>query len=120
MTDVGMAIATGCDCPQYPAEVERDCCCIGGTECIDGRKRPVLLDAPTFDHPLTNDCIGGGCEECERDITDLASMEALLAQALAEVSDGYGPGEGSVRWASDIAGTPSGSRLIALAIRGAR
>lgn len=65
MTDVGMAIATGCDCPARPAEVERDCCCIGGTECVDGRRRPGQLDAPTFDHPLTNDCIGGGCPECE-------------------------------------------------------
>lgn len=65
MTDVGMALATGCDCPAWPAEVERDCCCIGGTECVDGSRRPGQFDAPTFDHPLTNDCIGGGCEECE-------------------------------------------------------
>jgi hypothetical protein len=72
-----------------------------------------------MNHALTNDCIGGGCEECERDFDALASMEALLAQAIAEVPDGYGPGEGSVRWASDIAATPSGSRLLALAIRGA-
>lgn len=70
-------------------------------------------------HTLTNDCIGGGCDDCERDIANLASVEAMLAQAIAEVPDGYGPGEGSVRWASDIAGTPSGSRLLALAIRGA-
>lgn len=50
MTDVGIALATGCDCPQYPAEVERDCCCIGGTECIDGKKRP----------PSTSEGMAGG------------------------------------------------------------
>lgn len=44
MTDVGMAMATGCDCPAWPAEVERDCCCIGGTECVDGvRRMPKAL-----------------------------------------------------------------------------
>lgn len=34
-----MSFATGCDCPEYPAEAPRDCCCVGGTECVDGHVR---------------------------------------------------------------------------------
>lgn len=65
------------DVPRCPARFVLDCllpdghqgpCEVISRHEMAEAQAPILapFDRPVFDHPLTNDCIGGGCEDCER------------------------------------------------------
>lgn len=101
----------GCDCKDYSIHVERDCCCVGGTECIDGRRRSESAPSIPQGAPLTDH----DCRECDpgphlsfqtarefRDQMDAEARDTGLALArLAEFAEGAGFESSGIKWQPD-------------------
>ena len=108
MTD--MQMATGCDCPLWPAEVERDCCCVGGTACMESEAPPpsVARVAPSAQSPTIGPAGGDAPPSGESEPRDTPQgppgeaggavqgyyrAERLAVIRLAEVWHGIGTGK---------------------------